>query len=86
MDPEIVVPELVAVAALYLLVPTVVFGTQAARGFKMVECPETNQFVKVRIDPLVSVKRLFRGGNHEVTDCSRWPERWGCDRACEACL
>ena len=86
MDPAIVIPAIIAIAVLYLLMPTLVFGTQAASHPKTVECPETKDFVQVDVDPLICVKRMFADGPQEVVNCSRWPESADCDRACEKCL
>lgn len=46
-------------------------------------CPETLQSAEVKIDGKHAAKTRFAG--HEelvIADCSRWPERRGCDQAC----
>ncbi|HHH27960.1 MAG TPA: hypothetical protein ENK57_06405 [Polyangiaceae bacterium] len=54
----------------------------AARKQRVV-CPENGQAVDVSCDPRGAVKTVFAGGHLRVSDCERWPEMAGCDRACE---
>ncbi len=49
-------------------------------------CPETGMEVDVRCDPDQAARALFVGKHLRVTGCERWPERAGCDRACEKCI
>jgi hypothetical protein len=83
MDPVVVIPEVLGIAIVFAILPTVLVGWSAARGLHPVVCPETGQGVTVRVDPNRGALRLFTGGSHRVCGCSRWPERAGCDRACE---
>lgn len=48
------------------------------RGDRVITCPETNEGAAVRIDAL----HAARTGVVELADCTRWPERAGCDEAC----
>ena len=50
----------------------------AARGARLVKCPETQEMAAVDVDAL----RAASGGRLELSDCSRWPERASCGREC----
>ena len=50
---------------------------------QMVICPDNGQPAGVACDGGSAVKALFVGGHLRVCDCDRWPEKAGCDRACE---
>ena len=55
----------------------------AARRRQRVRCTETGKDVQVRCDPVQAARATFTDEPPRVDDCSRWPERAGCDRACE---
>jgi hypothetical protein len=48
------------------------------RGPRVVTCPETKEGAAVRIDAL----HAARTGEVRLADCTRWPERAGCDEMC----
>jgi hypothetical protein len=57
-------------------------------GTRAVTCPETKQAVAVRFDALHAAVTGIQGKSDlRLADCTRWPERAGCDQACleEAC-
>jgi len=49
-----------------------------SRGDRVITCPETEEGAAVRIDAL----HAARTGQVHLSDCTRWPERAGCDEAC----
>lgn len=49
----------------------------AYRGTSVITCPETDQPAAVKVDLLRSAFADLRLG-----DCSRWPEKAGCDQDC----
>jgi len=55
----------------------------AARMRQRVRCPDNGKLVQVRCDPVQAVRSTFVDEPARVDDCSRWPKRAGCDRACE---
>lgn len=72
----------VALAAAILLA-LVLRAVVRFRGTRVVTCPETNAPVAVEIDLRVAALTAAVGDPvFLVTDCSRWPEKRGCDRAC----
>lgn len=86
MDPSVVIPSVVGIGLLYAVAPAAVVAATAARKPHLVLCPDNGQSETVRLDPVRAVRSFFGGGAQRVTSCSRWPEKAGCDRACEACL
>ena len=61
--------------------------TQCLLQPRTIVCPETLQAAEVRVDRRLAARSLLSG--HEemrVAGCSRWPEKAGCDRACEVQL
>lgn len=69
---------LVVAAAVVVIASVVGRRILAARGPRVVECPETKQPAAVGV---ASVKAAL-GGRLELSECSRWPERAGCGREC----
>ena len=52
-------------------------------GSRVVTCPETHQQVAVSIDARHAATTGLNGHpDVRLADCSRWPERWRCDRGC----
>jgi hypothetical protein len=74
-----------------ILIPLVLWGREIYRRFsgaRAVTCPETKQTVAVEFDALhAAVTGLQGKSDLRLADCTRWPERAGCDEACleEAC-
>lgn len=56
------------------------------RGTRLVACPETKRPAAVELDPVRAALSLFgnRHGRLRLSDCSRWPEKAGCDQECLA--
>ena len=52
----------------------------AARGARLVECPENKQTAAVGVKAGLAAL----GGGWQLQDCSRWPERERCGRECLA--
>ncbi|HEX7421105.1 MAG TPA: hypothetical protein VF505_14540 [Thermoanaerobaculia bacterium] len=48
------------------------------RGTRVIICPETGNGAAVRIDAL----HAARTAEVRLADCTRWPERAGCDEGC----
>ena len=86
MDPSMVIPEVVGIGLFYGLLPAIAIQAGAARRPRLVACPADGTSAAVRLDVGQAVRALFTDDPPRVTDCSHWPERAGCDRACEACV
>lgn len=86
MDPEIVIPTILAIGIAYVVLPTMAIAAADASGPRMVRCPESAGPAAVRIDQRRAMLRMFNDACQRVTACSRWPERAGCDRACESAI
>jgi hypothetical protein len=84
MDPEVVIPEVVAIGLGYVVAPAILVAMADARSSRSVTCPENGQAATVRLDPKRAVLGFFTDAAPRVCGCSRWPERAGCNRVCEA--
>jgi hypothetical protein len=70
----------VAVAYVLMLVAAAVIG---ARMKRTVSCPADGERAEIRTDARHAARSMFTGEAQRVTECSLWPERRGCDRACQ---
>src|SRR5574340_137538 len=53
------------------------------RGMRVVTCPETKQAAAVVVDARrAALSGLSGKPALRLSDCSRWPERWGCGQEC----
>jgi hypothetical protein len=54
------------------------------KGKRVLTCPETGESVGVDLDAKRAAVTSLLGANPalSLTDCTRWPERAGCDQAC----
>ena len=53
------------------------------RGTRVMACPETGQPVAIDLQARrAALAALFKRPDLRVQECSRWPERAGCDEAC----
>lgn len=79
---------LVALAALgiaYVIHRLVLGGGEIKKlcGKMLVTCPETHKAAAVKIAAGRAAMAAIAGKEHlELSQCSRWPEREGCDQAC----
>ncbi len=81
--PWIVVIAVLAIAALYVLVPVVADFYRRYRESRALRCPETGQQVEVGIDAShVALTSAFGRPKIRVKSCSHWPERKGCEQEC----
>jgi Protein of unknown function (DUF1761) len=70
---------------LVLLLPalTVFDAFKRYSGSRAVVCPENHRQVAVSVDALHAATSELEGHfDYRVSDCTRWPERWRCNRAC----
>jgi len=76
-----IVVALVAVAAMY--VTWRVREALRFRGQMLVTCPETHQPAAVKLSVTRTAAKALGGRHdHELCDCSRWPERGDCEQDC----
>jgi hypothetical protein len=86
MDPQIVLPEVIAIGLGFVVLPAIAIEMGTAGGPHPVACPRDGQGAVVRLDRKRAALALFTDARNRVKGCSLWPERTGCDRACEAAL
>jgi hypothetical protein len=82
MNPWLVLPAIVLVAALQVLLP-VGLAARARRPVR-VRCPLSGGEAAVRIDRAGLAEVLARPSLRRVGACSLWTERGPCDRRCPA--
>lgn len=84
-QPWIVLAAVIALGALYVLLP-VVLGTCASyRGARRLRCPETDRDAEVGVDAVRAAwTSAFGPPRLRVKACSLWPKRSGCGRSCLA--
>jgi len=83
--PWILLLAIVGTAILYVLIPIVAGVFARYRKPRIVRCPETGGAAEIKIDaPHAAATSLPGPPELRAADCSRWPERKGCDQACIA--
>lgn len=82
-QPLILAAAILLLGAVYV-VPAVVTETyRRYRGRRMVTCPETGRPASVQADASHAALTSAVGRPQvRLSDCSRWPEKIGCDRQC----
>jgi hypothetical protein len=80
-----VIAPIVAVGAVYVVVPVVADTYRRFRGKKMVTCPETGAPAEIELNASHAAATSATGiPEAEVIQCSRWPERHYCAQDCVA--
>lgn len=83
MDPEVVLPAVVGIGVGFVVLPMMGMQAAAARWPQPVVCPDNGKEEQVRVGMKRALLSIFTDGPQKVVDCSRWPEKCDCDRACE---
>lgn len=85
---DVLIVLVIALAALgvaYVIHRLVLGGGELRKlsGKMLVTCPETHKTVAVKVATGRAAVAAIAGKEHvELSQCSRWPEREGCDQAC----
>ncbi|MBI2000946.1 MAG: hypothetical protein HYT85_13200 [candidate division NC10 bacterium] len=81
--PWVVVIAVLAVAALYVLLPLVADTFRRFRSRRMLSCPETGGKAEVGIDASRAALTSALGRPQlRAEDCSLWPEKKDCGQEC----
>jgi hypothetical protein len=81
--PWIVVASIIAVAALYVLLPIVADTFLRFRGKKLLRCPVTGERAVVDVDARrAALTSAFGRMLLKIRGCSLWPGREGCAQDC----
>lgn len=82
--PGPLIVALVALAALYVIFPTVLQAFLRYRRPRILTCPETGGPVAIHLDAArAAATSAYDEHPHlQVRQCSLWPERQGCGQAC----
>ncbi len=86
MDPEVVIPAVMGIGVAYVVAPVLGVQLVSARKPQRVTCPDDHREQFVTLDLKRAAVTAFTGGPQHVRGCSRWPEKAGCNRACEAAI
>jgi hypothetical protein len=89
--------ELLLLGAVLVLVSSSVYGPpfwKAGRIYLYLRkrkeriCPETQRPVSVQVDAIHAARTMLTSGvaDLEVSDCTRWPSRRGCNKSCLSIL
>ena len=82
-SPWIVVTAILAVTAVYVLLPIVSDTFRRYRVRKILPCPETGEEAEVGIDaPRAALTSAFGPPVLRVENCSLWPEKRDCRQGC----
>jgi hypothetical protein len=83
MNPWIIVPAIVALAIVYVALPVALTTFFRFRRQLNLRCPETGTEAGLYFDAgRAAVSACFGPPALAVRNCSLWPERGGCPRAC----
>lgn len=81
--PLITMASVVALGALFVLLPLAVHTFQRYRYKRVLKCPETGTPAEVDIDaPRAAASSAFGKPLLRVRNCSLWPKRKGCAQDC----
>jgi hypothetical protein len=81
--PWVVVIAVLAVAALYVLLPLVADTFRRYRNSRLLRCPETGGKAEVGIDASrAAITSAFGRARLRVKTCSLWPEKEQCRQDC----
>lgn len=78
----VVIPAVMGIGLAYAVAPAVAAQLAAAVKPRCVQCPDNGQEALVKLNLRHAAATTFTGGEQEVADCSRWPEKAGCDHGC----
>lgn len=79
----ILIGAILALGAVYVLLPVAASTYRRMRGPKFVTCPETQQPTRIELDAKRTALMSTLGKETpRVAKCARWPEHQDCDQGC----
>ena len=83
MTAFMMIAAIVALGAVYVLLPVAAHAYQSLLGPRMVTCPETLQRTSIELDAKRgALTSTFGEARLSVARCARWPEHRDCDQHC----
>jgi hypothetical protein len=77
------IAAVVALGAVYVLLPVAAGTYRKMRGPRFVTCPETLQPTRIELDAKrAALMSTFGKDEPRVAKCARWPEHHDCDQGC----
>ncbi|MFQ5684942.1 MAG: hypothetical protein ACE5HC_16940 [Candidatus Binatia bacterium] len=81
--PLLTIGVIIALAALYVLVPLIIHTFQRYRKKRVLKCPQTDGLAEVDIDaPRAAFYSALGKQLLKVKACTLWPKKKGCDERC----
>jgi hypothetical protein len=81
--PVLLIGAILALAALYVLLPVIASVYARYRGEHSVVCPETGEAATVHLDAgYAGLSAAVGPPDLSVRGCSCWPQREGCEQSC----
>lgn len=81
--PISILVAIVAVGALFVVLPVAVAAYRKYRGTRLVTCPETRETAAVEVNAAQAALSAVAGNPQlRLQTCSRWPEREHCGQEC----
>ncbi|MEK6710153.1 MAG: hypothetical protein AABZ64_06210 [Nitrospinota bacterium] len=82
-QPVLLIVLIVALAALYVLLPVAADAYGRFRSRRRVRCPETGEETSIQVDAEHAARTSLIGRPRlQIADCRHWPGRHGCGQKC----
>jgi hypothetical protein len=82
-SPGLLILAVVAAGLLFVLLPVMLTTFYEYRRKRTVVCPETGRPAEIGVDAGKAMRGAAFGlRTLKVEDCSRWPDREGCEEGC----
>lgn len=82
-SPVSIILAILAIGAVFVLLPVALTAWAEHRQARSVVCPETGRLASIGLDPGRAARGAIFGKEWlSVEDCSLWPEKKGCAEAC----
>jgi hypothetical protein len=82
-SPGLVILAILAIGAIFILLPVALLALTEHKRPRTVVCPETGRPATIGLDPGRAARGAIFGKEWlSVEDCTLWPEKGGCAQAC----
>lgn len=77
-------PAFLALVTMFVLAGRAAWILATFRGRRVIACPENRRAAAVTVDRWAALRMLYEPAHLRLANCSRWPEKAGCDQQCLA--
>ena len=82
-SPGLVILAILAIGAIFVLLPVALLALMEHRRPRNIVCPETGRLATIGLDPGRAARGAIFGKEWlSVEDCTLWPDKEGCAQAC----